>query len=174
MSKRDLLEVSIKVMGLYCLFSFLGSIIALGASLSSGLDSKFIENKMTFVSFLCLATLLYLGLAIVFVRWGRRIAEMLTQDSDTDHTAERTALPPHAHLYFWIRILGLYFFVFVIGHLVSDIAQAGIAMRSTFWWSRFLGEILQIGLSLVFIFQSQPIAKFVEGVSKPTTGMNAS
>jgi hypothetical protein len=173
-SKRDLLEVAVKVMGLYCLFSFLGSIIALGKSLSSALDSKFIENKTIFVSFLCLATLLYLGLAIVFVRWGKPIAEMLTQDSDADHTAKQMALPPHAHLYFWVRILGLYLFVFVIGHLVSDIAQAGIAMRGAFWWSRFSGEILQIGLSLAFVFQSQRIANFIEGVSKPITGVSAS
>jgi hypothetical protein len=173
MNKRDLLEVSIKVMGLYCLLSFLGSTITLGAGLSST-DSKFIENKVIFVSFLCLATVLYLVLAIVFIRWGRSIAEMLTQDSDVDHNVGRTPLPPHAYLSFWIRILGFYFFVFVIGHLVSDIAQAGIAIRSILWQSRFLGEALQIGLSLAFIFQSQPIANFVEGVSKPTTGMNAS
>lgn len=172
MSKRDLLEVSIKVMGLYCLLSFLGSTITLGAGLSST-DSKFIENKTIFVSFLCLSTLLYLVFAIVFVRWGKSIAEMLTQDSNVDHPMERGTLPPHAHFYFWVRILGLYFFVFVVGHLVSDIAQAGIAMRSIFWRGRFLGEILQIGLSLAFIFQSQRVARFVEGVAKPNTGANA-
>jgi hypothetical protein len=172
MNKRDLLEVAVKVMGLYCLFSFLGSIIALGAGLSS-VDSKFVENKTIFVSFLCLASLLYLVFAIVFVRWGKFIAEMLMRGPDGDHLAGQAALPPHAHLYFWVRILGLYFFVSIVGHLVSDLAQAGMSMRSMFWWSRLLGEILQIGLSLAFIFQSQRIAKFVEGVAEPITGARA-
>jgi O-antigen/teichoic acid export membrane protein len=172
MNKRDLLEVSVKVMGLYCLFSLLGSIIALGVGLSSA-DSKFVQNKTLYASSLCLATLLYLVFAIAFVRGGKCIAEMMTRDSDGDHAEERGALPPHAHLYFWVRILGLYFFVSIVGHLVSDLAQAGMSMRSIFWWSRLLGEILQIGFSLAFIFKSQAIAKFVEGVAEPITGAKA-
>jgi hypothetical protein len=172
MSKRDLLEVAIKVMGLYCLFSFLGSIVALGAGLSS-VDSKFIENKTVFVSFLSLACSLYLAFAIVFVCWGKSIAEILTQDSTVNRPAEQGPLPPHAHFYFWIRILGLYFFVSVVGQLVSDVTHAALTVRSMFWWSRLLGETIQIGLSLAFIFQSQRVAKFVEGDGKPITDTRA-
>ena len=171
MNKRDVLEVAVKIMGLYCLMMFLSSIMFVGMALSSA-SSKYIENKVVYISFSCLASILYVFFAVLFLRGGKRVAEMLTRDSDAGHAGERAVLPPHAHLHFWIRILGLYLFVSVVGHLVSDIAQAGVTIRSPFWWSKLVGEILQLGLSLAFIFKSQCIARFVEGVAEPITGAN--
>jgi hypothetical protein len=172
MNKRDVLEVAVKIMGLYCLLSFLGSVMMVGLALASA-DSKFIENKVIYISFSCLASILYVLFTVLFLRGGKRIAEMLTRDSDAGHAGERAALPPHAQLHFWIKILGLYFFVSVIGHLVSDVANAGTTIRNSFWWSRLAGEILQIGLSLVFIFKSTCVARLVERHAEPVTGASA-
>ena len=172
MNKRDTLEVAVKVLGLYCLLSFLGSIMFVGMALSSA-DSKYIENKALYLTFSCLATLLYLAFAVAFLPGGRRIAEMLMRDSGADRDGARAAQPPYAQLHFWVRLLGLYFFVSVIGRVVSDIAQAAITVRSIFWWSKLGGEILQLGLSLAFIFRSDRVAKLVEGVAKPTGGAQA-
>jgi hypothetical protein len=173
MNKRDVLEVAVKIMGLYALCSFFGSIVFVGGALSSA-GSKFIENRTVYVLFSCLATVLYLVFAVAFLSRGRRIAEILTRDSDAAHPGERAVLPPHAHLYFWIRILGLYFFVAVSSELVSAIAQAGVTIRSAFWWTRLVGETLQLGLSLAFIFRSGRVARFVEEHAEPITEANAS
>lgn len=172
MNKRDVLEVAVKIVGLYCLMAFLSSIMFVGMALSSA-ESKYIENKVVYISFSCLASLLYLFFAVLFLRGGKRIAETLTRDSDAGRAGERAVLPPHAHLHFWIKILGLYFFVSVVGLLVSDIAHAGLTIRSTFWWSKLAGEILQISLSLAFIFKSTYVARLVERHAVPITGANA-
>src|SRR5882724_4513283 len=172
MNKRDVLEVAVKIVGLYCLFSFLGSIMMVGIAFASA-DSKYIENKVIYISFSCLASFLYVLFAVLFLRGGKRIAEMLTRDSDVGHAGERAALPPHAHLQFWIKILGLYFFVSVVGHLVSDVANAGVTIRNSFWWSKLAGEIVQTGLSLAFIFKSTFVARLVERHVEPMTGVNA-
>src|ERR1017187_4486273 len=98
MNKRDVLEVAVKILGLYCLLSFLGSVMMVGLALASA-DSKFIENKVIYISFSCLASLLYVLFTVLFLRGGKRIAEMLTRDSDAGHAGERAVLPPHAQLH---------------------------------------------------------------------------
>ena len=172
MNKRDVLEVAVKMMGLYSLFSFLGSIAAVGGVIATA-DNKFIESKTVYVSFACIGAFLYLVFAVAFLWRGRRIAEMLTQDSEIVRTGERAALPPYARLCFWVRILGLYFFVAVISRLVSAIAQAGYTVRSPFWWSRLVGEALELGLAVLFIFRSERVSQFVERHAEPCDGANA-
>ena len=172
MSKRDVLEVAIKLVGLYALFSFLGSVALVGGVISSA-DKQFVGSKTMYVSFTCLAAILYLIFAVAFLWRGRRIAELLTRDSEIGPAGERAALPPYAHLSFWVRILGLYFFVAVSSELVSAIAQAGITVRSGFWWSRLVGESLQLALSVVFIFRSGRVSQFVERHAEPSDGANA-
>ncbi len=171
MNKRDFLEVAIKMMGLYTLFSFIGSIIIAGAAMSS--SDKFLENKTLYVLSCCLALVLYLVLALAFLWRGRRIAEMLTRNSEIDPSGERSALPPYARLCFWVRILGLYFFVAVVSDLVAAMAQAGVTIRSVFWWSTLVGETLQLALSVIFIFRSERVSEFVERHAEPSAGGNA-
>ena len=106
MTKRDILEVAIKIMGLYLVLSFLGSIAIVGGAIATA-DNTFIGSKTVYVLFTCLASFLYLVFAVAFLCRGRRIAEMLTRDSAIAPTGGRSALPPYAHLSFWVRILGL-------------------------------------------------------------------
>jgi hypothetical protein len=120
------------------------------------------SNKTVAVLFSCLATLLYLVFALLFLCAGRRIAEMLMNESGRDSIQNRETLAPHAHLHFWVRILGLYFFVSVAGDLVSDISQAAVTIHNSFWWTRLIGHVFQLALALVFIFRDRFVAQLVE------------
>jgi flagellar biosynthesis protein FlhB len=161
MTKRDVMEIAIKVMGLAFLFFFFQSIPVVGAAFLSK-EAKYIANKTVYILFSCLATLLYLGFALLFLRAGRRIAEMLMSESGKDSSPNREPLAPHAHLHFWVRILGLFFFVSGVGSLVSDFLQAALTVQNTFWWTRIMGHVIQLALALVFIFRTKVVTQWVE------------
>jgi hypothetical protein len=160
MSKRDVLEVAIKIMGLVSLFLFLGSIAVVAGAIAAA-DNKFFESKTVYVTLLCIGSFLYLFFAGAFLWQGKRIAEMLTRDSEIADTGERATLPPYARLSFWVRILGLYFFVAVISRLISTLAQAGVTVRSPFWWGMLVGEATEFAIAVVFIFRSEQVSRFV-------------
>jgi len=172
MNKRDILEVAIKIMGLYLVLSLLGSIAIVGGAISTA-DNQLIKNKTVYVGFTCLAALSYFIFAVAFLCRGRRIAEMLTRDSEIGPDSERPLLPPYARLSFWVRILGLYFFVSVSSRLVSAIAQAGYTIRSGFWWSRIIGEAFELALAIIFVLKSERVSQFVERHAEPIDGGNA-
>jgi hypothetical protein len=172
MNKRDILEVAIKIIGLYLVLLFVGSMSTVGGAISTA-DNQFIENKTVLVGLTCLAALLYFIFAVAFLCRGRRIAEMLTQDSEIGPASERPLLPPYARLSFWVRLLGLYFFVSVSSRLVSAIAQAGYTIRSGFWWSRIIGEAFELILAIIFVLKSERVSQFVERHAEPIAGGNA-
>ncbi|MGD1018570.1 MAG: hypothetical protein ABSA12_04550 [Verrucomicrobiia bacterium] len=161
MAKRDVMEIAIKVMGLALLFFFLQTISLAGAAISSG-GAKYIANRTAYILFSCLTTLLYLGFALLFLCKGRRIAEMLMSESGNDPIQNRESLAPHAQLLFWVRILGLYFFVSGIVSLVSDFLSAAFTVYNTFWWTRIIGHVIQLALALGFIFRTKRVAQLVE------------
>jgi hypothetical protein len=160
MIKRNVTEIAIKVMGLVFLFFFFETIPLVGAAISS--DAKYMANKTVYVLFCCLTTLLYLLFALLFLCAGRRIAEMLMNESDKDSIQNRETLAPQAHLHFWVRILGLYFFVSAAGSLASDISLAAVTIHTTFWWTRLIGHVFQLALALVFIFRDRFVAQLIE------------
>jgi hypothetical protein len=161
MTKRDVMEIAIKVMGLAFLFLFSQSILVAGAAFLSR-DARSIGNKTVLILFSCLATLLYLSFALLFLRAGRRIAEVLMSESGKDPIQNREPLAPHAHLPFWVRILGLYFFVSGAVSLVSDFLQAALTVQNTFLWTRLIGHVIQLALALVFILRTKVVTQLVE------------
>lgn len=170
MTKRDVMEIAIKVLGLAFLFFFLQSVPLVGAAFSS-VDSKFITNKTVFVLFYCLVPLLYLVFALLFLCAGRRIAELLMSEPGKESTQNRETLPPHAHLHFWVRILGLYFFVSGAGALVSEVSRAALSIHYALWWTRLVGHVFQLAVALVFIFRDKYVAQLIEkGSEQIATG----
>jgi len=172
MSKRDVLEVAIKIMGLYSLLAFFGSIPAMGGAIATA-DNSLIQNKSVYVWFTCIGASLYFVFAVAFLWRARRIAEMLTRDSEIGRAGERTELPSYSRLDFWVKILGLYFLVGVSSRLFSDVAHAGYTVLSGFWWSKVLGEAFEVCLAVILVFKSKQVSHFIERHAEPSTGGNA-
>ena len=108
MNKRDVLEVALKIIGIYYLFAVIGESLSIFFFIVSAS-----HNQNKFVYPLVSSVFFSLVLTVVFLWKGKRIAELLTQDSS--HAEVQSALTPHAHLYFWVKILGLYFFCISCG-----------------------------------------------------------
>jgi hypothetical protein len=166
MHKRDVLEIAVKLMGLYSLLTFLGSIFSVVAVLlSTQLNSM--RNKSLYVALLCGEAVLRLVFAAMLIRYGDRIAEMLAGSPTAARAPESTPLSAHARMSLWIRVLGLYFFLSVAPHVVWDIAEVVGAVQSPNWSTRTLAETLQLALSLLCIVRNESVAAFIEKHSKP-------
>jgi hypothetical protein len=166
MNKRDVLEIAIKLMGLYMLFMLLGSILTLGVALSSAQSGQ-IHNKPMYVAVACLEIVLRLTLAMVLLYKGNRIAETLAGESAVPSPQQRTTPSSHVHLSLWVRILGLYFALSVIPHLVWDAAEALGVVTVPFWSTRILSEASQLVLSLICVLRNESVATLIEKYSKP-------
>ena len=170
MNKRDALEVGIKILGLYSLLSVFGSIHVIISAYTA--ESKLIENRPVYVLFSLLVLFLYLAFAIILLWRGKLIAEKLTGPSTSSVAGEQPALPTHAKLEFWVRVLGVYFFLSSIGQLVATMAEAGITIRNAFWWSRLVGEAFKLGVSLAFVFKGDYVANLIGRHYPLTSGTN--
>jgi len=166
MNKRDVLEIAIKLMGLYLLLTFLGSIFTLGIALSSAQSSQ-IHNKPMFISFACLEIVLRLSFALILLYAGNRIADTLAGESAVPGPQQRTPPSSHAHLSLWVRILGLYFVLSIIPHLVWDVAEVVGIVTAPNWSTRILSETLQLALSLICVLRNESVATFIEKHTKP-------
>ena len=90
---------------------------------------------------------------------------MLVSESGTSAIQSREALPPHAHVHFWIKVLGFYFFASAIGSLISNLSDVAINVHATHWRSPLFGHAIQLALALLFIFRAKWAAQTVEGAS---------
>jgi hypothetical protein len=171
MNKRDVLEIAIKLMGLYLLFTFLGSIFAIGIALSSAQVGQ-IHNKPMYISFACLEIVVRLAFALILLYKGNRIAETLAGGPAVPSPQQRTSPSSHVHLSLWVRILGLYFVLSVIPHLVWDMAEVVGVVTVPYWSTRILSETLQLALSLICVLRNESVATFIEKYTKPVTGAN--
>ncbi|MGD0059127.1 MAG: hypothetical protein ABSD58_06890 [Verrucomicrobiia bacterium] len=165
MNKRDVLEIAIKLMGLYLLFTFLGGIFTLGIALSSAQVGQ-IHNKPMYISFACLEILLRLTFALVLLYKGDLIAQTFG-GSAVPSPQQRTVPSPHVHLSLWVRILGLYFVLSIIPHLVWDVAEVVGVVTAPNWSTRILSEAVQLALSLICILRNESVATFIEKHTKP-------
>lgn len=171
MNKRDVLEIAIKLMGLYLLFTFLSSIFAIGIALSSA-QGNHTQSKSMFIAVGCLEIVLRLAFALALLFKGNRIAETLTGESELPSPQQRTPLSSHVHLALWVRILGLYFALLVIPHIVWDIAEVVGVVTAPNWSTRILAEASQLALSLICVLRNESVATFIEKYTKPVTATN--
>jgi hypothetical protein len=166
MNKRDVLEIAIKLMGLYLLFTFLSSVFALGIGLSSAQLSH-IPNKSMYIAAACLDVLVRLSFALILLYKGNRIAEALAGGSAVPSPQPRTPPSSHVHLSLWVRILGLYFVLVIIPHIVYDIAEVVGVVTAPNWSTRILSEAVQLALALICVLRNESVATFIEKYTKP-------
>jgi len=166
MNKRDVLEIAVKLMGLYLLYTLLGGIFALGVAVSSAAPGQ-IHNKSMYIAVACWELALRLTFALVLLFKGNHIAETLAGGSAGPSPQQRTPLSSHVHLSLWVRILGLYFALLLIPRLVWDVAEVLGVVAAPNWSTRILSETLQLALSLICVLRNESVATFIEKHTKP-------
>ncbi len=162
MTKRSLVEIGIKLLGVYCFILFLRSLPSvLMVFVTTGMD-EFISSMTLYVLLLCLYPLVNLALAYVFVMKTEIILNVLSLSGQQDERADRHEAPAYGKLSFWIRIIGLYYFVSsaatvasLIPRLALDFSRTSTAVHGSLSGSGFWQQLIILALSIFFIFKNQ-------------------
>ena len=157
MNKRDILEIGVKLFGIYCIISFAGSIPAIGMAINTAFSSKFILSPPIYILMPCLLSAFYLILAVIFLSQGRVIACSLARDEQSDLKREVSELPPHARLSFWIILMGIYYFISSASSLLSHLMAFSMTDRGVYFRVEIASNVLVLVLSIALILGSRKI-----------------
>ena len=168
MKKHELLEAVIKLIGVYCFILFLRVIsnfpILVVFFLQDFSSSFSISTTHLFVNMAY--PLVLILLSYVFVKRTDMILKLLdlsTQQNEEENTIKVSTC---GHLSFWIRIIGLYFFVsstpYIASHFIVSILSLDLSTTQQMHvisdsGHYILAQVFMLGLSLFFIFKNQYI-----------------
>jgi len=169
MTKRNILEITTKIFGLYCLISFFRAVPMLGMTFITK-EAEFITNKTLYILFTTLYPLLFFFLAYFFLRKSQLLVKLLAPN-DTESSAQTAETQPaYATLSFWVIIIGIYYFVSSASAIVSQSITLVITHPGMIWSKKPLfSQVLILALSLVFIFRSNEIENLIRSKSKQST-----
>ena len=176
MKKHDLLEVVIKLLGLYCFILFAREIMnfpMIYIFFMVNSDSS-ISNIITTV-LAGINSLAPLLLSYVFVRKTDMILKLLglsAQEEEED--AKNIGVSTWGQLSFWIIIMGLYFFIssapYVASYLIVSVLSLDLSsdqqVRVVYNSGQYiLSQVFMLGLSLFFIFKNQYIENLLSSMN---------
>ena len=169
MTKRTIMEVVAIAFGFYCLISLIKSTPSVGMALVMK-EPEFITNRLLYALLMSLFPLLNLILAYILLWKTRLIVNFFTSD-DTSDDLDFSSKPAElsetqsnfADLSFWIKIIGLYYFVSSVSTVISRLGTLAIKLREGWFWAYdpLLPQAFIFTISLIFIFRSQRVAKFI-------------
>lgn len=174
MTKRDMMDVVLKLFGVYFFVTFVKTIPMTLIQFTVELPSDVFPNPSAYLILNFLHSLFPLVFAYFFLFRSQAIAAVLVkEDAPRQDAAGRQ--PAYAQLRVWIIMIGLYYFVSSAGDLLNHVVKL-------FRWGRHYapGHVIQFAsrdlipsiviflLSLIFIFSS----KWIEDFIKRKTGNN--
>ena len=173
MTKKTIFETVAKIFGLYCIVQFVRSTPgAIGAILMN--NSEFVTNKALYIVLMSLYPLVFLLLSIVFLKKTHLIVKIFNSESDSKDT-ETIILSKNKSAYndlsFWIIIIGIFYFISAMSVVLSNMGTFAIKIQEAqlLIHDPLLPQIVILILSLICIFRSEQIAKFIETKKKKET-----
>ena len=168
MTKREFVNLIIKVFGIYLATLFIRSIPPLFIQFTVDM-SAYVRNRPAYLAANVIHTALPLVLAWFFLFRGSIIAAFIVRD-DTGVTVSSDSQSPHAQLSFWIVLIGLYCLVSSSGELLHHVVRFFSYRRYSssdhmiqFSTRALIPSIVSFALSLLFVFKSHLIEKWIKG-----------
>jgi hypothetical protein len=166
MSKQTALEITYKIFGLYCIVKFIQSTPAVIAAIVID-NVEIIPNKTLHAVLTSLYPLLFLLLAYIFLMKSETVTKIIGSkrndiaDPESSYS-ENDSL--YIKLHFWIMIIGIYYFISAISKVLVGIGTFAIKLRDGWFIMHdpLLPQTIIVALSLICIFRSEQVAKFIE------------
>ena len=166
MPKQAVLEISSKVLGLYCIVQFFQSTPAIIAAII-GQNREFISNQTLHIVKTSLYPLVFLTLAYILLTKSETISEIIGSKKGKVVPGESTYLDNDAlytKLHFWILILGICFFISAVATVLTGMVALSYKLKNG-WFilhDPVLPQAITLILSIFYIFRSEQIANFLE------------
>ena len=166
MSKQTVLEIAARIFGLYCIVQFFQSIPAIIAAIVVP-NRELISNKTLHIVLTSLYPLVFLALAYIFLVKSDTITKITGSQRETAAGTEFT-YPENEALYnklhFWILILGIGYFISAISSILLGMGTLSYKLKNGWFIAHdpVLPQAITLILSLLYIFRSEQIAKFIE------------
>jgi len=163
MTKRDMMDIVIRAFGIYFLVAFIRTIPMTGIQFFVD-TSEFIANRGVYLIFNVLHSLIPLVFACLFLFKSQAITTLLVKEVAPQADATRSQ-PAYAQLWFWITIIGLYYFVSSASALVGQLLRRTLEFTKypmAFTGRGFWSNVVTLVISLNFIFGSKAIDSFIQ------------
>jgi len=167
MTKEQILDIALKVFGIYCVVETLKFVFFVGPLFIRQSD-KFWEHytsKLWYLASQIPYFLLHLILAYIFLFRTKWLISLL---GGKDYgTSEVIAFQPSglSTYSFWIKILGLYYFVSSAAAIVAHALELVVKDSGSFhvYWSggSFLTNVITLLLALLLIFKTERVEDFI-------------
>jgi hypothetical protein len=169
MTERNIFELVLKVFGIYLITVFIRTIPMILMQCFMELPPDVFPNPRAYHMLNILHSVLPLAVAYLFLFKGEPIANCLVKQRDQLPDAG-TAEPVFATLWFWITIIGVYFFASsapaVIGFIIENAGDfatkpSGYVTVSHIgrgFWSRCFTLLF----SLILIFKSKSVERLIQ------------
>jgi hypothetical protein len=158
MTKRDIADIVLVVVGFIFILRFLQSFVHIEGILSTPNSEHFNRSLM-----------FQLYLINLFKR--DKIINLIFPQADGIKITMGKEFAKFSEYTFWIKLVGIIQFLFsctkFVANLVTAIPVRGEWISSFFWWNRAGPEIISAILAIMVIWKAEWIAKFIEKIGQP-------
>ncbi|MDD5454327.1 MAG: hypothetical protein PHW62_02355 [Candidatus Ratteibacteria bacterium] len=169
MNKRQVLDIVLIIFGLYFLIYFVQSMISTTWYFFFSPKDEFMR-KGVYILMMWVYLLIPLVVSALLLFKREKLINMLIGKSEQQEPKQSDSLPCYTRLAFWIQILGLYYLIPSGAQLIREFVivfsvRTQYATKFT-WWHQMGQSIVIIIVALVLIRQSEPIANFINKITK--------
>jgi len=176
MTERKMFDLVLKVFGIYLLTVFIKTIPMTLMQFFINLPSDMFPNPAAYLSLNILHSLLPLVIAALFLFKSDAITACLVKQVERQ-SETGTMQPVFATLWFWIRVIGVYFCVSsapaVLGFIVENVGDFTMKPSTHVTVSHigrgFWSQLFTLAFSLVLIFRSKSVERFIQRVETRNT-----
>ena len=161
MNLKNILSIIIRLYGLFLLLQV--PIATMSAiSVFAVENSQFVKNP-TLYKFANIAyPFLFLFISYVLIKKADSIANYLVLNTNSNIINSDKSVSEQYNLYFWITLLGIYFFVTSITDIIREIIRSPIMAGDWYTWSIVIAKGIVLLASYFFIFKSKQVEEFIK------------
>jgi len=166
MVKKEILHIVVIAFGLYFFMTFLFSISGVGYAISMKEMEQISRGSQ--ILWASLNSILLLVLAFIFLLKNDFIIDLLISKENAESAGLNGAESAIGRLSFWIRLIGLYYFVSAFSSVLAQLPSIfsfkfGYTSQS-FWWNQTGSHLIALLVSVVLVLKSEKIERILNKI----------
>lgn len=164
MSKKNLFETGLRLLGIYLLLQVPLASLRIGMAFAHDV-SEYFNHVLLYRSVVILSPLFLILMSSVLLFKASSIATFFI--SDNNPVKQEPA--PSGSIYtlsFWIILIGLFYLISSITKIISELMQFSVTFPAWLAWGSIFSQALMLFFAVAFIFRSNKIAGLIQRLSK--------